>query len=250
MAAHGIEGVVQIQGVFMDTASGLVGSPGEKKWLEAYPVIVMEFLDGGSIYDVIHEREKISEADLKRIYAGFIAALASMHTHGYIHNDLKLENIMLESQTDDSGVKIIDLGFMNYLANGASKITHSGVKGTPGYIAPETLSRHEYSYKTDMWQAGCVLYSMLSGVGDCWDAISESAKDLVYKLLVLSPARRLGTQEVLQHPWITGQAPDVHLGDEYVARVKHLALRQKMRKFFLQNDILEKNKIRTDHIQR
>lgn len=119
----------------------------------------------GAIYDVIHERDKISESDLKCIYVAFVRALLSLHSHGYIHNDLKLENIMLESQTDDSTVKIIDLAFMNYLPNGSTKKTGRGVKGTPGYIAPETLSRIEYSYKTDMWQAGCVLYSMLSGVG-------------------------------------------------------------------------------------
>jgi serine/threonine protein kinase len=165
MAVSGVEGVVQIKGVFMDSKSGQVGSSGEKKWLNEYPVIVMEYLDGGAICDVMHERKKISETDLKGIFSRFIVALHGMHSRGYIHNDLKLENVMLESQTDDSVVKIIDLGFMNYLPPGTKKVTGKGLKGTPGYIAPETHSQYEYSYKTDMWQAGCLLYSMLSGIG-------------------------------------------------------------------------------------
>jgi serine/threonine protein kinase len=71
----------------------------------------------------------------------------------------------------------------------------------------------------------------------------------VRQLLALSPDVRLNTEQVLCHPWITDAAPDVYLGDNYVSRIKHLSLRQKMRKFFLNNDIAEKNRLRTDHVK-
>ena len=54
---------------------------------------------------------------------------------------------------------------------------------------------------------------------------------------------------MLKHPWVTEAAPDVHLGDSYITRIKHLALRQNMRKFFLNNDLSEKNRIRMDHVK-
>lgn len=146
--------------------------------------------------------------------------------------------------------------------------TSQKISGTRGYHAPETLKWKQYSPKSDIWQAGCCLYSMLSGfspfhpdndiqtqdakyfpmVGPVWSSISDRAKDLVSRILVADPEKRITISEILQHPWITSQASQHDLGMDYVARIKHLALRQKMKGFFLQNGIGETNKVRRGHL--
>lgn len=151
--------------------------------------------------------------------------------------------------------------------NGDMYTSHK-ISGTRGYHAPETLKWKQYSSKTDIWQAGVCLYSMLSGflpfhpdndaqtldakyfpmTGPAWLGISDRAKDLVSRILVVDPEKRYTIREILKHPWMTSEAPQVELGVEYVARIKHLALKQKMRGFFLQNGIDETNKLRRGHL--
>lgn len=138
------------------------------------------------------------------------------------------------------------------------------VDGTAGYVAPESFRKMEYSAKSDVFQAGCCLYSMLSGlaafdpnvpdeclhkpyrptVGLAWDNISDSAKDLISHLLDPNPAQRYSTQQILDHPWLNGSASHTNLDSSYFDRVKQLALRQKLRKFFTEINIEELSKSR------
>jgi serine/threonine protein kinase len=163
-------------------------------------------------------------------------------------------------------VRIIDFGLVIKMTG--EILTSHKLSGTRGYHAPETLRWKQYSPKTDIWQAGVCLYSMLSGflpfhpdndaqsleakyfpmIGPAWLGISDRAKDLVSHILVADPDKRFSISEILKHPWMTSEASQEDLGVEYVARLKHLALRQKMRGFFLQNDIGETNKLRRGHL--
>ena len=145
----------------------------------------MDFLDGGEINQYIQNHDNISEVDIRHFFRSFILALSAIHGRNYIHNDLKVQNLMLESQNheevmrSDSAVRIIDMGFMMHIPEGRSKVTRDRLRGTPGYLAPETLTQHEYSYKTDMWQAGCVLYVLLSGTSPfCTDDAPEYAQSV------------------------------------------------------------------------
>lgn len=110
----------------------------------------MEFLDGGEIQQRICDDENVSEDDIRYVFKLFIAALGRMHACGYIHNDLKVQNLMLESQLPlrENSIRIIDLGYMMHIPNGESSVVGERLRGTPGYIAPETLTEHLYSYKT------------------------------------------------------------------------------------------------------
>jgi len=268
MSLKGVHGVVQLYGTFLDTPNGIANIKDGKLWRNSYPVIVMQLLDHGTVLDRIHNRTTVSELDLKRMFKGFINALRSIHQQKYIHCDLKLENIMFEDPTDDTKIKIVDFGLMVKIANEGDIFIRKKACGTRGYIAPETLSHREYSSSSDIWQAGCCLYSMLSGltpfhpenpeqsasgkyfpmVGKGWEGISDKAMDLVRRILILNPDERLTIEQILRHPWMTTDVPDTNLGAEYFTRMKHLALRQRMRAFFLQNSVGESSKIKREHL--
>jgi Ca2+-binding EF-hand superfamily protein len=209
--------------------------------------------------------------------------------HGVVFGaigDLKLENLMLMSRSggalkqdivgDLEGVKIIDFGLMTAAVPAASHglSTRSAPRslcGTPGYYAPESLLYKEYSTASDIWQLGCVLYSLLSGCspfhpdhpdqtifypffemsGENWAGISDSAKDLVRKLLQKIPAKRSQLSEVLAHPWLQYSAAvdapcRTPLGHGYIARIHRLKIRQQLKQAFLDEKIVKSHRLRQD----
>ena len=105
--------------------------------------------------------------------------------------------------------------------------------GTPNYVAPEIIRRQPYDTQVDMWSAGVILYLLLFGFppfydkhdnlrrlyrkirhGDIptpspyWESVSSFAQDLIRKLLVPDPKKRLDAHKALRHPWLTGKAQD------------------------------------------
>lgn len=264
-AINGINGVVGFYGIFYDSVNGIAPNKVEKI---AYPVICMELLEGGDMFDRIQERQTISEKYIASIFRDVMNAIHGMHQRGYLHRDLKLENIMLTSNEEEAQAKIIDFGnVVKMNENGLYFSDH--VNGTIGYVAPESFLRKEYSSKTDIWQAGVVLYSILSGfqpfnpykieqcieakympmVGEGWDNISYDAKDLISKILVRSPNERWNVEQILGHRWVSGGAPERQMSGDYYHRIKQLSLRQKMKKFFLDRDIATGNKERKAKLQ-
>jgi calcium-dependent protein kinase len=185
----------------------------------------------------------------------------------YFCRDLKLDNLLLVSQEENSNIKIIDFGLMVSLGNGGSSVyTDRGVVGTDGFFAPESITSYHYSYKSDVWQAGCILYCMLCGhpafhtdkkyrrnvkkgefypmTGPEWAHISDGAKDLVRNMLTVNVHARHSVDEVLNHPWMRGAAPVADLGAGYKRRVKALALRKTMKKIFMDRDIEDEHRER------
>jgi serine/threonine protein kinase len=138
------------------------------------------------------------------------------------------------------------------------------VDGTAGYVAPESFRKFEYSAKSDIFQAGVCLYSMLSGlapfdpnipnevltkpyrptIGPAWDNISNSAKDLISNILNPNPTHRFDATQILTHTWLNGEANEIILTADYFERIKSLALKNKLRKFFTEINIEEINKTR------
>jgi serine/threonine protein kinase len=143
----------------------------------------------------------------------------------------------------------------------------SRVEGTAGYCAPESYLHRIYSGQSDVWQAGCCLYSMLSGnaafpqdnpervmaasyapmTGVAWSCISEPAKDLIQKILVQDPHQRCTLEEILEHPWLQpGIAPERELDSEYRTRLYKLALRNRMKNLFLNEELQKTCKMRRE----
>ena len=81
-------------------------------YLEAYPVLVLEMLDGGDLFNRISKRSTVTEQYLAISFMSAMKALQSIHDRGFVHRDLKLDNIMCLRKTDPTEVKIIDFGMM------------------------------------------------------------------------------------------------------------------------------------------
>ena len=263
VSLRGVEGVVQLEGVFSDSAMGYMPNKNKRFQDRGYPVIVMEMIDGGELLDRIMLAGRISEHYVSGMFRSAVVALRGIHSRRYVHRDLKLDNILLMSKDADSIVKLIDFGLMVPLPDISD--TYIAARehapcGTAGYFAPESLLRKEYSFKTDIWQLGCILYSTLCGhppysmeqryqrqitehlfypmTGPEWENISDSAKDIVTKMLTKDPIARISLDEICSHPWLSGDAPKIDLGHDYTRRVKSLALRGRLKRFFQFNDIV------------
>nr|CAD1830649.1 unnamed protein product [Ananas comosus var. bracteatus] len=188
--------------------------------------IVMELCEGGELFDRIIERGHFTErkaADLARI-------------------------------DDDSSLKAIDFGLSVFFKPGQ---VFTDVVGSPYYVAPEVLCKH-YGPEADVWTAGVIIYILLSGVppfwaetqqgifdavlkgvvdfeAEPWPMISDSAKDLIRKMLCPRPSERLTAHEVLCHPWIceNGVAPDRALDPAVLSRLKNFSAMNKLKKMAL-----------------
>ena len=128
-------------------------------------------VSGGDLFDRVTSRveqcQTVSESSLAEIFRNSIISLEGIHKRGFIHRDLKLDNILLVSDSDNSPVKIIDFGFMCQVPTGDCAIRTRQLCGTQGYLAPEsTYDIKEYSVKSDIWQmvrrACIIVFAFLS----------------------------------------------------------------------------------------
>lgn len=109
-ALKGIPNVVQIEGIFMDTELGYIP---DRESTHPYPVIVMEALQGGDLFDRIHDKGgKVTERYLATAFRGVVEALRDTHNRCFVHRDLKLENLMYSTKDADSAIKVNYYYFM------------------------------------------------------------------------------------------------------------------------------------------
>ncbi|CAL9125667.1 unnamed protein product [Musa acuminata var. zebrina] len=216
--------------------------------------LVMELCAGGELFDRIVQKGHYTErkaAELARVIVGIVEACHSM---GVMHRDLKPENFLFVNQMEDASLRTIDFGLSIFFQPGE---VFNDVVGSPYYVAPEVLKKR-YGPESDVWSAGIIIYILLSGVppfwaeseqgifeevlhgkldfqSDPWPSISESAKDLVRRMLVRDPSKRLTAHEVLCHPWvqIDGVAPDKPLDSAVLSRLKHFSAMNKLKKMAL-----------------
>eukprot|EP00325_Prymnesiales_sp_UTEX-LB-985_P017093 CAMPEP_0174761330 /NCGR_PEP_ID=MMETSP1094-20130205/109220_1 /TAXON_ID=156173 /ORGANISM="Chrysochromulina brevifilum, Strain UTEX LB 985" /LENGTH=184 /DNA_ID=CAMNT_0015967277 /DNA_START=797 /DNA_END=1351 /DNA_ORIENTATION=- len=164
-----------------------------------------------------------------------------MHSKNIVHRDLKPENILYATPHEDATLKIADFGLARVVKD---KELMKTACGTPGYVAPEVLRNIGYTGSAcDMWSTGVILYILLCGFppfyeedlpalfdqillgryefsSPWWDNISQQAKDLVNKLLVVDHKKRMTASGLMSDPWIK---------NEYTERLTDAQVR--MRKF-------------------
>jgi eukaryotic-like serine/threonine-protein kinase len=123
--------------------------------------MVMEWVDGRLLRQVMFEQGKMPAARAIKISLGILKALDYIHKNGVVHRDLKPENIMLDPQ---DGIKLIDFGIASQA--GAKRLTYAGFTqalGSPDYISPEQVKGKRGDARSDLYAVGVMLYEMLSG---------------------------------------------------------------------------------------
>ncbi|XP_046656521.1 phosphorylase b kinase gamma catalytic chain, skeletal muscle/heart isoform-like isoform X2 [Daphnia pulicaria] len=189
---------------------------------ETFIFLVFELCRNGELFDYLTSVVTLSEKKTKYIMKQLFEALQHVHRLNIAHRDLKPENILLD---DSLNVKLTDFGFARIL-NPGEKLYE--LVGTPGYLAPELLKSNMfegldgYGKEVDIWACGVIMFTLLIGcppfwhrkqmvmlrnimegrysfTSPEWDDITEAPKDLISKLLVVDPKRRLTVDEALKH---------------------------------------------------
>ncbi|MFF7186477.1 protein kinase [Streptomyces sp. NPDC008222] len=123
------------------------------------PWIVMEFVRGRSLADVIGSQGALTPREAARIGAGVLAALRAAHGAGVLHRDVKPANVLL---ADDGRVVLTDFGIAT--VEGDSALTLTGeVVGSPEYLAPERALGRNPGRASDLWSLGALLYTAVQG---------------------------------------------------------------------------------------
>ncbi|KAL8045958.1 hypothetical protein ABFX02_08G148100 [Erythranthe guttata] len=214
--------------------------------------LVMELCRGGELFDSIIAQGHYSERAAADLCRQIVNVVHHCHFMGVMHRDLKPENFLLSSKDDKSMLKATDFGLSVFIEEGK---VYRDIVGSAYYVAPEVL-RRSYGKEIDVWSAGVILYILLSGVppfwaetekgifdailkeevdfdSQPWPSISNSAKDLVQKMLTKDPKRRITSAQVLEHPWVKGQASDKPIDSAVLSRMKQFRAMNKLKKLAL-----------------
>ena len=143
------------------------------------PYLVMEFLEGESLQDVLDRRGQLSPAQTFRIGLQVAGALDECHGKGIIHRDLKPDNLLLLPGRGEDFTKVLDFGIARVPDKDGS-VTHT-VMGTPRYMPPEQIMMEEMDGGVDIFALGVILYECLAG-----RAPIQAATPMAYMQLNLS----------------------------------------------------------------
>lgn len=190
--------------------------------------MVMEFCQGGELFDRLLEVGNFSENQAAIIMQQIFRGVYYLHTMKVVHRDLKIENFMFagEGPVEANMIKIIDFGFARSFEEGQYMKTKVGA---PYFVSPQILAG-KYTEATDMWTCGTIMYILLCGYppffGDSdaeilsrvragnfsfndadWRHVSDLAKDLIRGLLRMSEIERVNAKQALFDQWIIQTAP-------------------------------------------
>ncbi|KZT51851.1 kinase-like protein [Calocera cornea HHB12733] len=184
--------------------------------------ILMELVQGHDLFANLTRCKGFDEADTRYIIGQLISGMAHVHSHGVAHRDLKPENILISSSYPPT-LKIVDFGMAKHAHSRTALKTHCG---TQIYAAPEVFSKEIKSYdiSVDVWSIGVIMFTLLAchypwDIGTDaepeWRPSSSTMKfdllhgklnaegwDLLSRLVVDDPGRRIKLSDALAHPWL------------------------------------------------
>ena len=223
-----------------DTLNRLTDHPGVVRLYYTFQderslYFVLDLCSGGELLGVLKRMTTFDEECTRFYSAQILDTIAYMHQRGVIHRDLKPENVLLD---DQKHIKITDFGTAKLLAErdadgaptyhpdpSSTENRASSFVGTAEYVSPELLTDKNACKASDLWAFGCVVYQLLAGrppfkAGNEYQTFQkivaldydfprgfpEIAKDLVERLLVLDPQRRLAIEHIKNHQFFDGIA--------------------------------------------
>ncbi|PKC59222.1 Pkinase-domain-containing protein [Rhizophagus irregularis] len=190
--------------------------------------MVLEYCEGGELYDFLVERGRLRENLARKMFGQLCRAVKYCHDRRVVHRDLKLENILLDAYNN---IKLGDFGFTRECE---SKKLLETICGSTGYSAPEMLLAKKYSgLEVDIWSLGVILYTLLCGAlpfddddenemkhkiikgeYEMEEFLSNEAKDLIRSILQLEPSERPTLKQILQHAWFTIKDEEEEYNDD------------------------------------
>ena len=182
-----------------------------------YFYLVTEHCKGQTLAQRLRSRVLLTENEVCTLLYQMLTAVSYLHNQNIVHRDLKPDNFVF----DEDDLKLLDFGMSRMTKQ---KITRRA--GTPYYMAPEVISKN-YSFECDVWALGVIAYYLVSGKhpfsgksmddlfrsietkkplfnGKGWNLASNHLKDLVSKMLIKDPLKRISAQEALNHPCLRG----------------------------------------------
>eukprot|EP00633_Aureoumbra_lagunensis_P003367 CAMPEP_0197291302 /NCGR_PEP_ID=MMETSP0890-20130614/12808_1 /TAXON_ID=44058 ORGANISM="Aureoumbra lagunensis, Strain CCMP1510" /NCGR_SAMPLE_ID=MMETSP0890 /ASSEMBLY_ACC=CAM_ASM_000533 /LENGTH=294 /DNA_ID=CAMNT_0042764059 /DNA_START=46 /DNA_END=927 /DNA_ORIENTATION=+ len=199
---------------------------------ESQSYLVLEYMQGGELFERIIERERYTEIEARECAQNLLSIVRNLHAKNVVHRDIKPENLLCIAAESDQ-IKLADFGSAMILNDADAPIEEAA--GTELYLAPEVihfLYRPKeapmcYGVGSDMWSCGVVIYVLLAGYppfandegkvdqavvddiiharfdfdDEVWDDVSSEAKSLVSSLLQVSPKKRLSATAALNHSW-------------------------------------------------
>ncbi|MCO7221970.1 Stk1 family PASTA domain-containing Ser/Thr kinase [Klenkia sp. PcliD-1-E] len=127
----------------------------------ATPYIVMEYVEGETLRDVLRRENRLEPARAMSLTADICAALDFSHRNGIVHRDVKPGNVMI---TPQGTVKVMDFGIARAVSDSAATMTSTAaVIGTAQYLSPEQARGEGVDARSDVYSAGCLLYELVTG---------------------------------------------------------------------------------------
>ncbi|GMI68823.1 mitogen-activated protein kinase kinase kinase 19 [Hibiscus trionum] len=192
---------------------------------EKFYNLFLEYANKGSLADQVKKNGgNLIESDVRRYVRSILKGLSFVHAKGFVHCDIKLQNILLFNNGD---VKIADFGLAK--RNGEEKQSRMEIRGTPLNIAPESVHGSDYDSQVDIWALGCAMVEMFTGK-PAWnfkpgtnvaalliqigatdelpaipEDLSEEGKDFLGKCFVKDPKKRWTAEMLLDHPFMADE---------------------------------------------
>ncbi|KAG7535717.1 Protein kinase domain [Arabidopsis thaliana x Arabidopsis arenosa] len=206
--------------------------------------LFLEYASRGSLESYLKKLsgEGLSESTVRRHTGSVLRGLRHIHGNGFAHCDLKLGNILLFG---DGAVKIADFGLAKRIGEVTALNEGVQIRGTPLYMAPESVNDNEYGSEGDVWALGCAVVEMFSGK-TAWslkegsnfmsllirigvgvelpmipEELSEQGKDFLSKCFVKDPKKRWTAEMLLHHPFVAVDLDhDGLVEEDFVVKLK------------------------------